>query len=78
MRNTFQNQTNANPNLIMVPLIPITYLSAQIHKNYTNILQILILSGHAVHNMQTPLQKSFANKKVNLIKPFLSHGQFEP
>ena len=27
------NQTKANPNLIMVPLIPITYTSAQLHEN---------------------------------------------
>ena len=33
MRNTFQNQTNANPNLITVPLIPITNSSAQLHEN---------------------------------------------
>ena len=33
MWNTSPNQTKANPNLIMVPLIPITYLPAQLHEN---------------------------------------------
>ena len=32
LRNTSRNQTNVNSNLIMVPLILITYSSAQLHK----------------------------------------------
>ena len=32
MRHTPPSQTKANPNLIMVPLIPVTYTSAQLHE----------------------------------------------
>ena len=31
-----QSQTKVNPNLIMVPLIPITYTSAQLHEKTIN------------------------------------------
>ena len=32
MQNSLPIQTKANPNLIMVPLIPITYTKAQLHE----------------------------------------------
>ena len=32
MQHTFSSQIKANPNLIMVPLIPINYTSTQLHE----------------------------------------------